>query len=636
MRTISLDFETRSPVALPDTGVYPYATHPDTDIWCMAWAVDDEEPSLWVPGDPVPTIFHEEVELRAWNAAFERRVYTDILVPRYGFPAKPLGAFVCTMAEAAAMALPRALGKAARVLKVTDQKDDSGHRLMKQMARPRRPRKTEDPDALLWWDDENRKQKLYAYCLQDVRTERAVAAKVRALTETERKLYVLDQKANDRGVKLDIPLIEAAIEIRDEAVRRSSEKLAELTDGACTSITNTADIRKWLGEESISKEAIQRLLEEETDPTRRAVLELRQQAGKSSVAKLDTMLRVRHEDDRAHGLLQFLGADTGRWAGRLIQPQNFPRPSLEDPEALIPLVMGRDYAALEQIAHPMECLSDLLRSMLIAEAPARFLCADFASIEGWVVAWLAGQDGMTSYEEMAAAIFGKRPDEIEKGSGERMIGKAAVLGCGYGMGRKKFRDTVYDQTGVLISEALADRAVTTYRAVNNPIQSLWYELENAARAAVATPGRKVYAGREGAVRYHVQGPYLWAKLPSGRFLCYPLPQLVDTLTPWGEVKKAVEISTTNSYTRKWERRTLYGGLQTENVVQAIARDVMAEAMLNVEQAGYPVILTVHDEILAEAETGTLDEFCEIMGATPEWAPDLRVSVEGWEGERYRK
>mgnify|MGYP001821723202 CR=1 FL=1 len=178
--------------------------------------------------------------------------------------------------------------------------------------------------------------------------------------------------------------------------------------------------------------------------------------------------------------------------------------------------------------------------------------------------------------------------------------------------------------------------MTTYRSLNKPIKDLWYALEDAAVQAVRTPGLKTYAGRNNAIRYHVQGPYLWCRLPSGRYLCYPLPQLEDGLTPWGEAKQQVAISTTNSFTRKWGRRTLYGGLQTENVVQAIARDVLAEAMLRVEQAGFPVVLTVHDEILAEAQMGSLDDFCDIKRTTPEWAAGLQVGVEGWKGERYRK
>lgn len=642
MKTLNLDFESRSVVPLDKTGVYPYAAHPDTDVWCMAYSEDGGEPMLWTPGDPVPGSVLEAAEtgaeFRAWNANFERTMWNEIMVQRYGFPPLPMEAFVCTMVEAAAMALPRSLEKAAQVLKVLEQKDDAGHRLMKQMAKPRKPRKSEDPNALLWWDDDVRKNRLYAYCLQDVRTEAAVAGKLRRLSDTERQVYLLDQRANDRGVGLDMALVRAAQAIRDEALRRADAEVAQLTDYAVTAITNTAAIRKWLGVDSIDKDAIVVLLETETDPTRRRVLELRAEAGKASVAKIDTMEAVEHYGS-AHGLLQYLGADTGRWAGRLVQPQNFPRPPKGfDPELAIPFVMAHDYDGLAEATgmHPMEALSALLRSMMVARVPARFLCADFSAIEGHVVAWLAGQDRMTTYEEMASRIFQIPVAEVRKDSDERQVGKQAVLGCGFGMGWKKYKDTVKKQTGLDISEELSLKAVETYRSVNHQIKALWYELEAAALDAVRNPGKVVRAGRRGCIRYRVKGPYLWAILPNGRPLCYPLPKLVDRLAPWGEMVQSVEISTTNSYTRKWERRVLYGGLQTENVVQAIARDVMAEAMLRVEAEGYPIVLTVHDEILAEAEDGTLDHFSGLMGQTPEWADGLTVKVEGWEGERYRK
>lgn len=650
MQTLNIDFETRSAVDLRQTGVYPYAADPTTDVWCMAYAEDGEEPALWVPGDPVPGSVLEAAETgaewRAWNAQFERLIYNRIMVPRYGFPELPMEAFVCTMMEASAMALPRALFKTAQVLKVAAQKDSAGHRLMMQMAKPRTPRKDwpdenpDDPHGLYWWDDDVRKNRLYKYCLQDVRTEAAVANKVRRLSETERKLYLLDQQANDRGVYLDVPLVEAAMVLRDEAIERANRRLIELTDHACSAVTNTASLRKWLGVDSIAKDAMEAMLAEETDPVRREVIQLRADVGRSSVAKLDTMMTVLHTDGALHGLLQFLGADTGRWAGRLVQPQNFPRPPKGfDPEALIPLVRARDYDGLAEAAgmHPMEALSYLLRSMLIPRPGWIFRCADYSAIEGWVVSWLAGQDTMTSYEEMAARIYGVPVESIAKDSDERAVGKEVVLGGGFGMGWKKFQDRIFKSTGIELADNQAQLVINTYRETNWQIKDLWYELERAALEAVAYPGKRVRAGRGGAITYRVKGPYLWAILPSGRPLCYPLPQIVDSMTPWGEVKQAVEISTTNSYTRKWGRRVLYGGLQTENVVQAIARDVMAEAMLRIDEEGtHRVVLTVHDEILSEAQTGSLDDFCELMGVTPEWAPGLQVNVEGWEGERYRK
>ena len=638
MRTINIDFETRSTVPLNETGIYPYATDPTTEPLCMAFSEEGMEPMLWVPGDEIPGSVMEAKEtganFRAWNAAFERAIWREIMVPRFGFPKLAMRRWVCTQMEASAMALPRSLDKCARVLRVKEQKDDAGHRLMKQMSRPRKARKGEDPNLIYWWEDEVRLNKLYAYCLQDVRTEVAVAHKLRRLTKQERRLYLLDQRANDRGVGLDLPLIHAACGIRDEAVARANKKLAALTDRACREITNTANLRKWLDVSSIDKAAIKELLLTEPEGPRREVIQLRADVGKSSVAKLDTMLKVEHHGS-AHGLLQFLGADTGRWAGRLIQPQNFPRPPkwIED---MIPLVLAGDYDAIAKLHPPMEVLAGMLRSMLVARPPARFLCADFSAIEGWVVAWLAGQDGMTSYEDMASRIFDIPADEIGEDSDERAVGKVAVLGCGFGMGWKKYQETVYDWTGIRISDELAQLVVNTYRDLNHQIKSLWYELENAAVAAVRHPGRIVNAGRGGCIRYRVKGPYLWAALPSKRALCYPLPVLKSVITPWGAAKEAVVISTTNSYTRKWERRTLYGGLQTENLVQALARDVMAEAMLRTEAEGYPSVLTVHDEILAEAEGGSLDTFCDLMKQTPTWADGLRVRVKGWEGERYRK
>lgn len=638
MKTISLDFETRSTVDLRRSGAYPYAADTTTEVLCMAYAVDNMEPMLWVPGDPVPgdiidAASDPDVSFRAWNANFERLIWANIMAQLHGFPHLADERWVCTMAEAAAMALPRGLGKCAKVLKCDHQKDDGGHRLMLQMSKPRRPRKGEDPDGVYYFEDAPRLNRLYSYCLDDVRTERDVARKLRRLGDHERSIYLLDQSINDRGVHLDLPLIHAARRLRDRAVAEASAEMSELTDGMVRGVTDARGLRAYLGVDSVAEQAVREMLEEDyLDDTQRRVLQLRAENGKSSVAKLDTMLNV-VMDGAARGLLQYHGADTGRWAGRLIQPQNFPRPSIKDIESFIPLVLAEDYDAIVERAPIMEVLSSMLRYMLIPAPGRTFYCADFSAIEGWVVAWLAGQDGMTSYEEMAAAIYGMAVEDVGEESEERQVGKVAVLGCGYGMGWKKYRDTVKAWTGLEISEELAERAVNTYRSVNQQIRDYWYEVEDAALAAVRTPG---LVGRAGRIKYRVKGPYLWCVLPSGRPLCYPLPRLVDTITPWGATKEAVEISTTNSYTRKWERRTVYGGLLVENITQAVARDVMADAMLRVEAAGYPITLTVHDEVLAESAAGDLAEFQQLMSEMPEWADGLTLKVSGWKGERYRK
>lgn len=630
---LSIDFETRSTTDLPQQGVYRYAQDPNTDVWCMAYSFDvDDEPQLWVPGDPVPMELAYAESLRAWNAQFERVIWRDICVKRYGFPDRQLEDFFCTQAEAAAMALPLGLGKCASVLRVED-KDDAGHRLMKRMAKPRKPRKSEDPDALLWWDDEGRRARLYDYCKQDVRVEQQIAERVRRLPKRERRAYLLDQRINDRGVHLDMELVEAAKGMAEEAVARANVTLHELTGGECAEITNTGHLRSWLGVDSVAAGVVSELLESEPPGARRDVLRLRADNGKSSVSKLAKMLGCQVAGI-LHGLLQYHGASTGRWAGRLVQPQNFPRPTVPEVQGWIDAVLFGDYDVIAEHLPVMEVLASMLRSMLVPAPGMRFMCADFSAIEGWVVAWLAGQDGMTSYEEMAARIFHLPVSEIT--SEQRAVGKVAVLGCGFGMGWKRYKETVYEWTGIEISDELAQLVVDTYRTLNVQIKDLWYDLEDAALRAVMHPGSKVKAGRGGCITYRVKGPYLWCQLPSQRLLCYPLPKLVDGLTPWGSEKRQVEISTTNSYTRKWERRTLYGGLQTENVVQAIARDVMLDAMFRVEEAGHEVVLTVHDEVLTQGESLDLDGFEKLMSEPVPWAPGLVVNAEGWIGPRYRK
>jgi DNA polymerase len=437
--------------------------------------------------------------------------------------------------------------------------------------------------------------------------------------------------------------VDALKALADEAVERANIRLRELSNGAIEAVTNVKGIVRWLEGagvllDDLTKQSVSEALNGDLPDDAREVLEIRRDVGKTSVAKLVSMLcYASGVDDRARGLLLYHGASTGRWAGMGIQPQNFPRGSVKDPERLIPLVMAGDYDALEAEAPIMEIVSSLLRACFIAAPNARLVGGDFSAIEGHITAWLAGQDGMTSYEEMAAEIFGISPDEVENPSFERHVGKTAVLGCGYGMGWKKFQTTVYDWTGTEISKETAHLAVDTYRKTNWQIKRLWAALESAAVRAVARPGLVQTAGRNDSIRFVVRGEYLWCGLPSGRLLAYALPRLEDRLAPWGELKKAVTFSGMNSVTKKWERRDLYGGLLTENVVQATARDLMAEAMLRVEQHGYPVVLTVHDEILAEMPDGVFaTSFDMLMAETPAWGSQIPVLVEWWEGKRFRK
>ena len=482
---VSVDFETRSQVDLRKTGVYPYAADPSTDIWCMSFSFEgDDAVHTWTPGEDIhPGLRSHIMEggtLRAWNSGFEYVIWNRILAPRYGWPETGVGQWVDTAAEAAAMALPRGLGKAAAALGMNEEKDDEGYRLMMQMARPRargawwlhhdgthhgpfatkadasayrkahgwKPNActfSQDEDTIIWWDDDLKLARLIDYCEQDVRTEKAMALTLRDLHPAERGVFLMTQRMNDAGVPVDTELVRASQEMLDFALEDATQRLRDLTDDQVLSVTKVNALREWVNANSdldldnLRRDTVRDLLNSDLpEGIVREALQIRQDAGKTSTAKLEAFLRCTGDDDRARGLLLYHGASTGRWAGRLIQPQNFPRPEIYDVEPYIDLVKDRDYEALLATGIPVPVLvSSLLRSMFCAPDGRTFMCADYSQVEARVLAWIAGQDDLVDlfrsggkvYETMGAYIFGKKVEEIGKDSFERQIGKNSILGC---------------------------------------------------------------------------------------------------------------------------------------------------------------------------------------------------------------
>ena len=439
---LHIDLETRSRLDLTKVGVYKYVEEPSTDVWCAAYAFDDEpEVYLWIPAGPAPARIVSHLrhrgEIHAWNASFERIVWR-LLSERYGWPMPVLEQFVDSAAAAAAMALPRKLANAARVLGVGHQIDPKKHARIKRMARPRKPTKNNPSE---WWDTPDRLAELYEDCRQDVRAERAISTRLRPLGAFERETYLLDQRINDRGVPLDLELVAAAKRLSVKATERANAELEELT--GVESVTQVAKLKEWLAlqgqeVESLSKDVVRDMLSDETPelpPDVYRAIELRSTTAKSSLGKLEAMERVACADGRARGLLLYHGASTGRWSGKHVQPQNFPRPLIKWPEQYIAPVFAGEYDLIE-MEHPvLLVLADLLRSTLRAEPDKRFLSADFAQIEARVVAWIAGQDDLVQmfadggkvYEDMAAFIqtrkLGRRvtANEIKNPSEERTV-----------------------------------------------------------------------------------------------------------------------------------------------------------------------------------------------------------------------
>lgn len=705
MTTIHLDFETRSAAELRDVGVYVYADHPSTDVWCMAWAVDDGPVRLWQrilghsrlvqPGFPQfqQLLKDPQTVIVAHNAQFEHVIWNSVMTRRYGWPELPVEKMRCTMAAAYAMSLPGSLDQAGAALGLDSQKDMAGHRLMLQMARPR---KVEADGTITWWDEPEKLQRLYDYCKRDVEVERLLDKRLRQLSPSEHRIWLLDQNINRRGVAIDKTLCLRAQRVVERATRRLDDRMIRVTEGGVTAVSNVQQLASWVRKQgvdtkSLSKDTIVDLLEEwDLPPAVETALELRQEGGKTSTAKIQSFLDYAGKDGRCRGLLQYHGAGTGRWAGRGPQVQNLPRPKLKqgEIEEAIDLIMHGKDDLLEMLFGGVPgTVADCIRGMIVPGDGKTLFSADFANIEGRVLAWWAderwklrafrdydtitGKDakgkpirkGPDLYKVAASGIFGVPVDRID--DDRRQIGKVSELALGYqggvgafvqmaktyGLKIEKYHDIIVNaakaEHHAQAEEMYGNQKNRPPREVyipaeivklawreNHPnVGFLWPKCEEAVLEAVRKPGA-VYAVN--GVRWRVNGSFLWCALPRGRVICYPYPRIADKETPWGAIKETVFYKGVDSRTRKWGDQHLYGGKIVENVVQAIARDVMAEAMVRVEDAGYEVVMTIHDEVVVERAGGDVEEFKTLMATLPAWARGLPVAVEGWMGRRYRK
>lgn len=665
---LHVDFETRSAADLKKTGVYAYAAHATTDIWCLAYAFDDGPIEVWTPGQPVPADIVEHIMLdgvlTGHNAAFERIIWRYILAPRYGFPEPATEQWRCTMAMAYSLAMPGSLENAAPAAGLDMAKDKHGHRLMMQMARPR---KVEDDGTIVWWNEPEKIARLIEYCKQDVAVERALEKRLRPLSVSELALWHLDQKINDRGVLVDETLALAAKGIVKQAQADLDVRMRALTDNEVSACSNRNQLVKWIrGQgvdcDSINKAAMEVLLEEDNPlpPQVRAVLLVRQESARASVAKIDSLLNGKSpEDDRAKGLLQFHSASTGRWGGRRFQPQNLKRPDEEDIDTLIDIVATGDFDYLSMsYPNPLSAVGDILRGLVVAAHGHRIVAADYSNIEGRVLAWLAGEqwkldafrafDGGTGhdlYKITAAGILGKEPSAVTKDE-RQSHGKVPELALGYQGGVGAF-STMAANYGLTLEVPVIEAIRDGWREKHPRIKQFWYDMEEAAVCAVQNRGEVAHCRK---IAFKVAGSWLMMRLPSGRYIAYPRPEIREFDVPWGGTKAGLTYFSTIDPAKKgkiidddansttWARIKTYGGMLAENATQAVARDVLADAMPRLEAAGYPIILTVHDEVVCEVPTGhgSVDEMEDIMCDLPAWAAGLPVAAEGFEGERYRK
>lgn len=697
-----MDFESRSTVDLKKTGSWRYSLHPTTEILCLVFRLPywpkgqtalyhPAFPSLGIPEgrnlDKLPELFQWITEgelVEAHNAFFERGMWQNIMVSRYGWPMVAPSQWRCSAAKAAALSLPRKLGEAAKVLRLKIQKDPEGMKKMKESAikrmfKPRKPRKKErelwtlehgsEPMPPLWWESLEWLEGMWAYCALDVLAEEALSNRLPNLSPEETELYLMDQTINERGFQLDQEAVESALELIEQETALLNAELFKLTKGKVERATQRDRMIDWFADQGyeipntqaetldialgLAKDMLGDLQDASKLPRRvRRGLELMRTLGRSSTAKYDTMRLWACPDWRVRGGLLFHGASTGRWSGKGVQPHNFVKGNIKDIEATWNVLKTRDRTQITQFAFDgkapandvMKPLSHALRGAIVASAGKNLYVADFAAIEARVLLWMAQDEealeifrsGRDIYMEMASSIYGYPVTDKDKQKTERALGKVAILGLGYQMGWSKFIDTCWTMAQIIIEEELSKQTVDAYRAKFWLVKQMWTDQEEGAITAVLNKYKKFTVGR---VTWVYEDMFLYCILPSGRRLAYPYPKIASRATPWGEQRQVLTFMGVNPVTKQWQSQTTYGGSIVENIVQAVARDLMAYGMMLAEQTGvYQIILTVHDEMIAEANAfwASVEEFERLMAKVPEWGEGCPVTAEGWTGKRYRK
>jgi DNA polymerase len=701
MEPLFIDKETRSPVDLKKAGLMRYARHPLTEVLMMCWAFGDEEFALWQQGQPLPDRIRRHVEaggiVVGHNATFEISLWNFVMANLHGWPRLKVEQVRCTMAACYAMALPGALEDSAHALGLPVAKDTEGRALMLRMCKPR----GWDGDTPLYHDSPEMRARLGAYCITDGVVEREIYRRVLPLSDKEQRVWQLDQYINLRGIPFDMPSIEAALAVADKEKERLNDEMARATGGAVTACSALPALKEWAADfgvmpDSLTKAEVNELLGEECIPDEvEEALKLRQSAGRfTSISKLKS-ITVREMHARVHYALQYHAATTGRWAGRGIQPHNFTR-DLPEPweveDILESLRTGKVRWLDIAYGEPSVMISKCLRGFMHAGQGKMLMGGDFSSIEGRGLAWLSGEEWVLEayreidanpdlpdmYERTYAVTFGIRPEDVTKL--QRQIGKVEDLAFGYQGGVGAFRTmskagnimVVREVTPALaakaqkmglqvFTETQVDGFKEGWRDARPKTKQYWYALEEAAVAAVLSPGQITSAGAAGReVRFRKHGSFLWCRLPSGRTLCYPYPEVhenkfgrqavtykgVPDQVVWAAYvgqKERGEPNTTYivddpANTRSWCRISTYGGKLSENVTQAICRDILADAMLRVEDAGFRVVVHVHDEIVVEGVFTEEDRirFQQIMTETPPWAAGFPISAGCWLSARYIK
>lgn len=652
MRELFIDLETFSPVNLTKAGVYPYAENLGFDILLFGYSIDggpvqvvDLASGEAQPIEVVEALVDPGVMKWAFNAAFERvclsawlsRHHPELMAGRRFLDPSQ---WRCTMVWSAYLGLPMSLEQVATVLNLDVRKDAAGKKLITQFCTPAKPsvlnggdiRNPPSSDPAGW-------EAFTAYNRRDVEVELAIHERLAAfpMPEAEWDTYALDQQINDTGISLDAVLVDNAVECDRQHRAATLARAQELT--GLENPNSPIQLKEWLSANGchmtpLTKTEVAAALDTATGPVKEA-LELRGELAKSSVKKYEAMQHVAGRDGRGRGFLQFYGAGrTGRFAGRLVQVQNLPRNYLPDLGEARAIVRTGNFDAIELLYPSVpDTLSQLIRTAFIPAPGHRFVVADFSAIEARVIAWLAGEtttlrafeEGKDLYCETASRMFGVPVTKHGVNAELRQKGKIAVLACGFGGAAGALKAMGALRMG--LAEYELQPLVDAWRAANPNIVDLWAQINAAAIGTISTR----QPTRVGPLTFTVESGIFFIELPSGRRLAYVKPRLGENR--FGGTSTLYEGTSTG---RKWGTLETYGGKLTENIVQAIARDLLVYGMHHVSEAGHRIVMHIHDEIVVETTTATVDEICDLMATAPDWAAGLPLAADGYACEFYRK
>jgi DNA polymerase len=650
MKTLSIDIETFSDIDLGKCGVYRYTDSPNFDILLFAYSIDEGPVQLIdlasgeeIPEEIVEAILSEDIIKTAFNANFERVALMRYLSRKldkevYLNPSS----WRCSEVQAAMLGLPLHLEGVAKVLRLDAQKMSEGKPLIRYFCIPCKPTAANGGRTRNLPSDAPDKWELFKqYNIRDVEVELEIRKKIKdyPIPESEQALYELDQRINDRGFRADMDFVIQAISCDKQFTVSATERAYELT--GLENPNSVSQLKDWLSErgvevESLSKKNVKELVSE-TEGEVEEALKLRLLMAKTSVRKYEAIERAVCSDGRVHGLFQFYGANrTGRFAGRLVQVQNLPQNHLVDLKLARDLVKEGRFDDLQILfGNTPGVLSELIRTAFIPKEGYRFIVADFSAIEARVLSWLAGEKWRLEvfqshgkiYEASASQMFHVPIDEITKGSLLRQKGKISELACGYGGGVGALKSMGALEMGVEENELQG--LIDNWRRANPHIVNFWWEVDKMAIKAVKERTRT----RTHGIVFTYKSGMLFVTLPSGRDLVYVKPKLM--LNKFGREGLTYEgIGTT----KKWERIETYGPKIVENIVQAASRDLLAEAMLRLDKAGFAIVAHVHDEVICEVPMGesSVEEVCSIMSESPKWSEGLPLDADGYECDFYQK